>query len=114
MLLDFNERQIELVLVPQDLRGGYASLCAIAQRYLNINLRDNKHYVVFISKSKSIAKIIGHDPKGTVMVVRHLEQGKYQQLLSDIDSGSVKSLSKEQLFKYLDGENLQIKPTKLL
>lgn len=114
MNIDFSSRKIELVVVPQDLRYGFKGLTALAQDYLNINIFANEHYVVFISKSRAIAKIIGHDEYGSILITRALDKGRYQQLLSDIDEGSSKKLTTKMLENYLDGKDLQIKRESLL
>ena len=114
MKLNFSEGKVTLVLVRQDLRCGYKRLSIVAQAYLGIDLSLGKDWVVFISKRGHIAKIIHHDLKGSILVTRKLDTGCFQKLLCKIQGAAAKSLSKDELEKYLDGEQIEVKRTNLL
>ena len=36
--------------------------------------------VAFIFQDRKIAKIIGYDNKGSILIVRHLDQGRFERL----------------------------------
>ncbi len=108
MHIDFSQGKISLVLVPSDMRCGYDKLASLAQAYLGINMDAGTDWVVFISKSKHIAKIIHHDDHGSVLIVRKLSTGTFQQLMTKIEGPARKNLTGEELERYLDGEKLEV------
>lgn len=114
MHINFSEGKVTLVLVRQDLRCGYNRLAIVAQSYLGIDLSQGKDWVVFVSKSGHIAKIIHHDKKGSLLLTRKLDTGCFQKLWCKAQGVAAKSLSKEDLERYLDGEQIEVKRTNLL
>ena len=107
-------RQIVLVLVSMDLRAGYYRLAEIARQALNIDVERGNTWVVYVSKRRNFAKIIHSDTKGNVMITRRLKIGAYQQLLAKATGPATQTLSKDELIKYLNGEELLVKRTNLL
>ena len=79
MHIDFTKARLTLVIVPTDLRCGFNRLSNIALQYLHIDVTKGNDYVVFISKSRRSAKIIGYDNKGSILIVRHLDQGRFER-----------------------------------
>ena len=61
MKIDFNNGKITLVIVPFDLRYGFYRLAQISAELLHIDINKCQDYVVFISKQRSIAKIIKYE-----------------------------------------------------
>ena len=61
MKIDFNNGKITLVIVPFDLRYGFYRLAQISAELLHIDINKGQDYVVFISKQRSIAKIIKYE-----------------------------------------------------
>ena len=82
--------------------------------YLHIDVTKGNDYVVFISKSRRSAKIIGYDNKGSILIVRHLDQGRFERLMGAATGPAVKKLTAQELYLYLDGEDIEIKRTHLL
>ena len=113
-MLDLGKGQIVLVLVSMDLRAGYYRLAEIARQALNIDVERGNTWVVYVSKRRNFAKIIHSDTKGNVMITRRLKIGAYQQLLAKATGPATQTLSKDELIKYLNGEELLVKRTNLL
>ena len=113
-MLDLGKGQIVLVLVSMDLRAGYYRLAEIARQALNIDVEQGNTWVVYVSKRRNFAKIIHSDTKGNVMITRRLKIGAYQQLLAKATGPATQTLSKDELIKYLNGEELLVKRTNLL
>ena len=114
MHIDFTKARLTLVIVPTDLRCGFTRLSEIALQYLHIDVTKGNDYVVFISKSRRSAKIIGYDNKGSILIVRHLDQGRFERLMGAATGPAVKKLTAQELYLYLDGEDIEIKRTHLL
>ena len=70
--------------------------------------------IVFISKHRNFAKIIHSDAKGNVLISRRLKEGCYQQLLAKATGTATRTLSKDEVISYLNGEELEVKRTNLL
>jgi hypothetical protein len=113
-MLDLGKGQIVLVLVSMDLRAGYYRLAEIARQALNIDVERGNTWVVYVSKRRNFAKIIHSDTKGNVMITRRLKIGAYQQLLAKATGPATQTLSKDELIKYLNGEELLVKRTNSL
>ena len=109
MNLDLSTGKISLVLCPTDLRCGFDRLSAMAIKYLNIDISKNDDWVVFVSKTRRVAKIIHSDDSGGLMIVRRLHRGCYQRLMSEASTPASKQLTKEVLLKYLDGYPIEFK-----
>lgn len=114
MLLDFSQGTISLVLVKCDMRLGFAKLSNLAQAYLGIDICAGNDWVVFISKSKHIAKIIHYDAQGSVVITRKLNHGVFQQLMSKIDGEAKKTLTVEELQSYIDGKEIEVNRTSFI
>lgn len=114
MDITLNGGQINVVIVPCDLRAGFNRLSRIASQYLNVSVNKGGHWVVFISRNRETAKIIGRDQHGSILITRKLHKGKFQQLLGLASGSAVKSLTPELLNSYLDGECIEVKRTNLL
>lgn len=57
-ILNFQNDPVTLVVVPNDLRCGYAQLCSIAENEPGSNLSGGKEAIVFIPKTRWICKFI--------------------------------------------------------
>jgi len=114
MKIDFNKGKITLVIVPFDLRYGFYRLAQISAELLHIDINKGQDYVVFISKQRSIAKIIHSDTKGNLLITRKLHQNKFQLLLARANGPAAEPLTAKELESYLDGEPLEIKRTSVL
>jgi len=113
MKLDF-EGTLNLVLCPSDLRLGYKRLASLANEALGIDVSKGKDWVVFISTKRNTAKIIHCDNKGSVMICRKLHEGVFQWLTAPANGPAMKTMDKDTLLKYLDGETIEIKRKNLL
>ena len=114
MKIDFTKQKLHLVITPLDMRLGFNCIYEITLVYLHIDVTKGNDYVVFISKSRRSAKIIGHDHKGSILIVRQLNQGRFEQLMGAAAGPAVKKLTAQELYLYLDGEDIEIKRTHLL
>ncbi len=114
MHIDFSSGKVSLVLVKTDMRSGFDRLAGMASSYLGIDVMQGNDWVVFISKRGHLAKIIHADEKGSLLISRKLHQGCFQRLMSKITGPAVKSLSKDELERYLDGEQIEVKRTQFL
>ena len=114
MNIDFSHGTISLVLVKCDMRLGFAKLSNLALAYLGIDICAGNDWVVFISKSKHIAKIIHYDAQGSVVITRKLNHGVFQQLMSKVDEPAKKILTVDELQSYLDGKKLEMNRTSLV
>ena len=112
-MLDLTKGKITLVLVPWDLRAGYYKLSQTAKNSLRIDVEEGNDWVVFISKHRNFAKIIHSDTKGNILISRRLRQGCYQQSMAQVNDIATKSLSKDELIRYLNGDDLEVKRTNL-
>ena len=61
MKIDFADGRVTMVVCPVDCRCGYRRLADIAYKVLNIDVSLGEDYVVFVSKSRGICKIIHCD-----------------------------------------------------
>ena len=114
MKLDFGNRRVTLVVSPVDLRMGFNKLALMADVYLDIDLGRKEDVVVFVSKSRSLCKVIYRDEKGSVTILRRLNAGRFAQILMEAEGQAAMTLTNEKLAAYLDGETLQIRRTELL
>ncbi len=114
MHIDFSKGKITLVVVPCDLRFGFKRLSQVASELLHIDVNQGKDYVVFISKSRNIVKIIHSDSKGNLLITRKLHINRFQQLMEKVDGPATESLTVKELESYLDGEPLKIVRTSIL
>ena len=114
MLIDFSQGTISLVLVKCDMRLGFAKLSNLAQAYLGIDICAGNDWVVFISKSKHIAKIIHYDAQGSVVITRKLNHGVFQQLMSKVGGQAKKALTVDELQSFLDGEKIEVNRTSFI
>ena len=55
----------------------------MADVYLNIDLGKKEDVVVFVSKSRSLCKVIYRDEKGSVTILRRLNAGRFAQILME-------------------------------
>lgn len=108
MELDLSTGRISLVIVPTDLRFGYFRLAKLATEYLHIDVTAGHDWVVFISRTREVAKIIHCDEHGSVMVTRRLHKGRYQRLMERIDGPVSRSLCVSELKNYLNGGVLEV------
>lgn len=103
--------RLHLVFSPADMRSGFESLNLMASRFVGIDVKDCKDCVVFVSRSRIMAKMIWADSNGSYLVTRKLNNGRFQQLLARIDAGENMQVSSALLLKYLDGEPILSKRT---
>ena len=81
MKLKFHAGRVTLVVSPVDMRSGFNRLAGLSRDLLGINVLEGNDYVVFVSKTRVMAKIIFADEDGCVLITRRLHQAHYQQLL---------------------------------
>ena len=107
MSLTFKGYRFSLVFSPADMRYGFPALSALALRCVGIDVSQCRDCVVFVSRSRTSAKMIWADNKGSFVLTRKLDQGRFQQILARIDAGEEMKLTGELLLKYLDGGIIQ-------
>jgi hypothetical protein len=101
-LFDLADRRITLVLCPTDLRGGYERLSLLASACLNIELTKKEDCIVFISKARTLCKVVYCDDAGTVLISRRLYRGRFQQLMAKVNTRPERVLTILELFEFLD------------
>lgn len=105
--LNFKGCKITVVTTATDLRAGYFRLEAFARSTLNIDICSGHHCVVFLSRTRALAKIIATDQSGMTLITRRLHHGSFQQLMSLLDSPAKRSLTAEQLVSFLNGKRIE-------
>lgn len=105
--LNFKGCKITVVTTATDLRAGYFRLEAFARSTLNIDICSGHHCVVFLSRTRALAKIIAADQSGMTLITRRLHHGSFQQLMSLLDSPAKRSLTAEQLVSFLNGKRIE-------
>ena len=78
--IDFTKQKLHLVITPLDMCCGFNRLAEIALVYLHIDVKKGMDLVAFVSKNRKIAKIIGYDNKGSILIARHLDEGRFERL----------------------------------
>lgn len=109
MQLDFSKEHISVVIAPVDMRAGYRSLSAIASVLLGINVDAGGELVVFVSRQRSVCKMIWSDERGTSMLTRRLHHGRFERFLGKLDEPPTRALSRQDLDFFLDGKPLFVK-----
>jgi hypothetical protein len=109
-LFDLADRRITLVLCPTDLRGGYERLSLLASACLNIELTKKEDCIVFISKARTLCKVVYCDDAGTVLISRRLYRGRFQQLMAKVNTRPERVLTIFELFEFLDGKRIERPP----
>ena len=77
MIIDFKARRTTLVASPVDGRSGIPTLTTLAESLLGIPITKGEDYVVFVSRSRKVCKIVFWDERGACMVVRRLNDGRF-------------------------------------
>ena len=111
MNIDFSRGRVTLVLAPIDGRAGFLKLAGIAEAQLGIPVTAGGEFVVFISRKRSVCKIIFSDDRGYTLVTRRLHQGRFLKLLTSQKASDIR-LTPDELSRYLDGEDVQVVHTK--
>ena len=108
-VMSFNLKgyRFSLVFAPTDMRRGYVGLNILAKQFVGVDVGKCRDCVVFVSRNRTIAKMIWANDKGGFMLTRKLNDGRFQQILARIDAGENMELSADVLLKYLDGEPIQ-------
>lgn len=109
MKIDFADGRVTMVVCPVDCRCGYRRLADIAYKVLNIDVSLGEDYVVFVSKSRGICKIIHCAEYGPLLIVRMLHRGRFERFLMEAEGPAAKPLTPQELSKFLDGEPLYVK-----
>ena len=58
MAIDFSDKRVTMVVCPVDGRYGFYALSDLAFKLLHIDIYKQEDYVVFVSRSRGICKII--------------------------------------------------------
>jgi len=64
MIIDFKARRTTLVASPVDGRSGIPTLTTLAESLLGIPITKGEDYVVFVSRSRKVCKIVFWDERG--------------------------------------------------
>ena len=79
--LDLSRASITVVVAPVDLRSGFPKLATIAECLLQIPVSEGKHVVAFVSRHRKICKVIWCDDRGSCVLTRRLNEGRFEQFL---------------------------------
>lgn len=82
MAIDFSDKRVTMVVCPVDGRYGFYALSDLAFKLLHIDIYKQEDYVVFVSRSRGICKIICTDECGTTLITRRLHKGRFEPLKS--------------------------------
>lgn len=111
MKMDFSDAHLTIVVVPIDLRVGYLRLATIAECLLGIPVTKGGHFVAFIGKHRQICKVIWCDNKGSYLLTRKLNTGRFEQLLVKVKANnSSVQLTAAEFESFLDGEPVFERP----
>ena len=108
MIIDFKARRTTLVASPVDGRSGIPTLTTLAESLLGIPITKGEDYVVFVSRSRKVCKIVFWDERGACMVVRRLNDGRFARFLMRASGPAAAPITPDELAAYLDGEDLQV------
>jgi len=86
MIIDFKARRTTLVASPVDGRSGIPTLTTLAESLLGIPITKGEDYVVFVSRSRKVCKIV---------------------FLMRASGPAAAPITPDELAAYLDGEDLQ-------
>lgn len=81
MKMDYSIARLTIVVAPIDLRAGFMRLTTIAKCLLGIPVTKGGHLVAFIGKHRQICKVIWCDNKGSCLLTRKLNTGRFEQFL---------------------------------
>lgn len=109
MNFDFTSGRITIVVAPIDMRSGYARLSFYASAVLDIDVDKGEDFVVFISRRRQIVKMIWRDERGSAVLTRRLNTGRFEQFLVRANQNTV-ALTADDLMSFLDGEPIFEKP----
>lgn len=114
MKMNFTNAHLTIVVAPIDLRAGFLRLAIIAECLLGIPVTQGGHFVAFIGKHRQIGKVIWCDIKGSCLLTRKLNTGRFEQLLVKVkaDNSSVQ-LTAAEFEGFLDGEPVFEQPQEL-
>lgn len=74
MAIDFSDKRVTMVVCPVDGRYGFYALSDLAFKLLHIDIYKQEDYVVFVSRSRGICRIIDTDqcssPAGSIKTIR--------------------------------------------
>ena len=106
--VDFSKGRVTVALCSVDMRCGYQRLADIAYAYLGIDVSKGGEFVVFISRTRRICRIIFADERGANVLSRTLhDRARFTQLMGALEGPAQRPLSARELERYLDGEPLE-------
>lgn len=109
MAIDFSDKRVTMVVCPVDGRYGFYSLADLAFKLLHIDIAKKEDYVVFVSRSRGICKIIYADDHGAMLITRRLHQGRFERLLMQAQGPAAKPITPQMLADFLNGKPLFVK-----
>lgn len=110
----FENRVVTLVICPFDLRAGFERLSSVARACLDIDVSQGRDCVIFISKDRTLCKMIWADTKGNCTLVRKLQRGRFERFLEKAECPATRPLTPEDFARFINGEPLLMKRTGLL
>lgn len=111
MKISFEGRNVTLVATLFDLRSGWSKLSIFARDQLGIDLMRGTDAVIFISRSRQIAKVIMADSCGITLITRKLHVGRFPRLRMAIEGDARIALKVSELERILDGKEVQVERT---
>lgn len=108
------DKVVTLVICPFDLRAGFERLSAAARACLEIDVANGTDCIIFISRDRTLCKMIWSDAKGNCTLVRKLHRGRFERFLAKADCPAVKPLSLDEFDLFINGGKQLIKRTGLL
>ena len=109
MAIDFSDKRVTMVVCPVDGRYGFYALSDLAFKLLHIDIYKQEDYVVFVSRSRGICKIICTDECGTTLITRRLHKGRFERLLMQAQGPAAISITPQMLADFINGKPLFVK-----
>ena len=105
----FSDKRVTMVVCPVDGRYGFYALSDLAFKLLHIDIYKQEDYVVFVSRSRGICKIICTDECGTTLITRKLHKGRFERLLMQAQGPAAMTVTPQMLADFINGKPLFVK-----
>ena len=109
MNFDFRKGRITIVIAPVDMRSGFDRLSSLALNQLSIQVSLGRDFVVFVSRSSKLCKMIWSDESGCCTLTRRLHVGRFERFLAKLDEPATRIFTYEDLCSFLDGERIMVR-----
>ncbi len=103
ILGDLDTREIDLVTVHVDMRKGYNKLASYASAALDIDITEERNYVLFINSHAKALKLIGQCGNIRLLINIKLDKGSFQRVQQRTHEPSYIKLTKQEFLNYIQG-----------